>query len=381
MTAVVLFLLTTAFSNAQSLDYAKQLIDAGRYLEGAKQLRPLADGGNAEAQFLASTLFFEGKGVNKSETQGIKYATMSANQGYEDAIEFLVEYYHRKDQPSNAFNILSKATTRYPSLKKEKVGIMLAFYYINGTGTAKNEAEGIRILEEGGLHPQLRYSESLYYDYWKAKAHLAGCSDTKAYVDYLCRQYQTNSAMELSHLIMKREYADNNTRLKDEAEYGNSWAQAHLALKLMDSGQLKAARLYADRSMASGSSFGRAIYNKLNTMPHTYRVTNCVSKVNNVKFVKVACYSDKTEVYCHYYNNTGRQQRLTINPRTRIVHNGANYALKKSSVPSTGTDIWTGKDYDFVLTFDPLPADWTSSSFNLFENGSWMFYDIKGEEM
>ncbi len=106
MTAVVLFLLTTAFSNAQSLDYAKQLIDAGRYLEGAKQLRPLADGGNAEAQFLASTLFFEGKGVNKSETQGIKYATMSANQGYEDAIEFLVEYYHRKDQPSNAFNIL-----------------------------------------------------------------------------------------------------------------------------------------------------------------------------------------------------------------------------------------------------------------------------------
>ena len=53
--------------NAQSLSYAKSLIEQGKYLEAAKQLRPLADGGNAEAQYLAATLFFDGKGVSRSE--------------------------------------------------------------------------------------------------------------------------------------------------------------------------------------------------------------------------------------------------------------------------------------------------------------------------
>ena len=68
------FMLTALplMGSAQSVNYAKSLIKEGKYLEAAKQLRPLADGGNAEAQYMAAKLFFEGKGVTKNVNQGIK---------------------------------------------------------------------------------------------------------------------------------------------------------------------------------------------------------------------------------------------------------------------------------------------------------------------
>lgn len=70
--------------SAQSLGTAKMYIEQEQYVNAAKQLRPLADGGNAEAQYLAAKLFFEGHINNaKAEEQGVKYATMSADQGYE----------------------------------------------------------------------------------------------------------------------------------------------------------------------------------------------------------------------------------------------------------------------------------------------------------
>ena len=59
---LVVFLMTNHV-NAQSLSYVKSLMEQGMYLDAAKRLRPLADGGNAEAQVMAAQLFFEGKGV------------------------------------------------------------------------------------------------------------------------------------------------------------------------------------------------------------------------------------------------------------------------------------------------------------------------------
>lgn len=49
---LVVFILTAlpVLVSAQAVDYARSLMDQERFLEAAKQLRPLADGGNAEAQ-------------------------------------------------------------------------------------------------------------------------------------------------------------------------------------------------------------------------------------------------------------------------------------------------------------------------------------------
>ena len=118
--------LSSCFStaNAQSLSYAKSLIEQGKYLEAAKQLRPLADGGNAEAQYLAATLFFVGLGVSRSEEQGLKYATMSAEQGNGKAALLIGNYYRNKGNIFKAVSVMNDYIVKEPMSEKEKISIL-----------------------------------------------------------------------------------------------------------------------------------------------------------------------------------------------------------------------------------------------------------------
>ena len=69
----LLFTLTMAiYAQSWELRMAKQYIENGDYKSAALKLRPLAEGGNAEAQYLAAGLFMEGNGVIKSEVQDRK---------------------------------------------------------------------------------------------------------------------------------------------------------------------------------------------------------------------------------------------------------------------------------------------------------------------
>ena len=115
---VAMLLMTAMQMKAQSVDYAKYLIEQGKYLEAAKELRPMADGGNAKAQYLAATLFFEGKGINKNDEQGVKYATLSANQGNTDAIILLADYYKSNNQLDKMFSAYSGAVSQSIYLEK-----------------------------------------------------------------------------------------------------------------------------------------------------------------------------------------------------------------------------------------------------------------------
>lgn len=134
----MLALIQASTMSAQSLSTAKMYIEQGQYVNAAKQLRPLADGGNAEAQYLAAKLFFEGHINNaKAEEQGVKYATMSADQGYEEAVCLLASHYVEKDG-SKTFSILTSYIDKFPELKKGTPGAMLAECYMEGIGCIKS---------------------------------------------------------------------------------------------------------------------------------------------------------------------------------------------------------------------------------------------------
>lgn len=145
---VSILFFTTISTYAQSLNYAKSLIELGKYLEAAKQLRPLADGGNAEAQYLAANLFFTGRGVTKNVAQGEKYAKLSANQGYEDAIILLSTRYFNSENHQQLFSFLSEQIDKHPYMETEVPGSILALCYTNGYGTEKNYYKGYRILSQ-----------------------------------------------------------------------------------------------------------------------------------------------------------------------------------------------------------------------------------------
>ena len=144
----VMFFMTVVCVKAQSVSYAKSLIEQGKYHEAAKLLQKPADGGDAEAQTLAADLFFEGKGLPKSEAQGIKYARMAANQGYEDGIVCLASHYYKTKNYTKFYETCKEYTTRHPYLMTTKVGSWLGKCYLEGWGVAKNEEHGWEIITQ-----------------------------------------------------------------------------------------------------------------------------------------------------------------------------------------------------------------------------------------
>lgn len=111
-------LMLTFEASAQQYDLkrAKSAIDKGEYTEGAKILRPLAEGGNAEAQLLAARLFFSGKGVVRSDEQGVKYATMAAEQGNMNAVKLLIDYCCNTSQDNKAVEVFETYVTKFPNM-------------------------------------------------------------------------------------------------------------------------------------------------------------------------------------------------------------------------------------------------------------------------
>lgn len=148
----VLLLMLASTASAQSLYQAKQLIDQGDYLEAAKQLRPLADGGNSEAQYLAAKLFFDGKGVNQSDEQGIKYAAMSAKKGHADAIYLLACYYEDHGRQNEEFSVLSNFYDSYKSRAEGcEASAMLGACYYYGRGVGVDKLKGVTLMKESSF--------------------------------------------------------------------------------------------------------------------------------------------------------------------------------------------------------------------------------------
>jgi TPR repeat protein len=73
------------------LSYADQLADAKAAIQNedfkkaCKLLRPLAEENNAEAQFLLGSLYINGQGVKKDDTEGLSWVMKAARQGYDEA--------------------------------------------------------------------------------------------------------------------------------------------------------------------------------------------------------------------------------------------------------------------------------------------------------
>ena len=252
---------------AQSVEYAKSLINQGKYLEAAKQLRPLADGGNAEAQAIASYLFFEGKGVQKNEQQGLKYATLAANQGYEGGVSNLCNYYEKKGDRAKAISIAKNYTDKFPQLLKGKLGWTLGERYVYAENK-ENEDRGWEILTE---HPHFKeslenndYFAQAYWDYQRRKSNCLSLDDlaekhfssgliTKGHdiIDYIITSRYSNKEKALS------EY-------KKLADQGNSFAKANYARLITENGRspdrFKVAKELSEQAKNEGSAYGAYLY-------------------------------------------------------------------------------------------------------------------------
>ena len=134
---------TATFAQEFQINRAKYLIENGEYKQAAIILRPLADKGNAEAQYMASQLFAEGKGVVKSAQQAERYLRLSAQNGYDPAMVDYSDAAYKKKDYATAYKWMKaaydKETTSYRAFS-------LGFMTYLGKGTQADKKEGWELM-------------------------------------------------------------------------------------------------------------------------------------------------------------------------------------------------------------------------------------------
>ena len=86
-------MLCSQSSAATDLASAKHAYEQKDYVTAFKELTPLAEQGNADAQFLLGKMYWMGQGVLKDSAQAIKWLKASAAQGNADAQFYMGSYY------------------------------------------------------------------------------------------------------------------------------------------------------------------------------------------------------------------------------------------------------------------------------------------------
>ena len=74
---------------AAGLDKAATAYKKGDYKSAAKEYKRLAYIGDAKAQFCIGWMYYTGKGVTQNLVQAYKWASLSANYGEKESVEFL----------------------------------------------------------------------------------------------------------------------------------------------------------------------------------------------------------------------------------------------------------------------------------------------------
>lgn len=369
-------------ADAQTLKYVKSLIAQGSYLDAAKRLRPLADGGIAEAQAMAAQLFFEGKGVTKNDAQGVKYATMSADQGNEDAILLLYDHYFNASNPAKAFGVLKTYTDKHPYLKRGKVGMSLSNCYRTGYGTVKDEALGWQIAEKNKGFSQLKSDKRLYDEYLRFKAKEAGKDCLEDYADYLfdVGDGWVDFKTVCDHIASMH----NNIKAYYEkrADEGNAFACAMLADFYYDMEQLQKARYYHRKATASGSAYGRSLSDKINFEPVTYtNITGTwihTSRNNNLYLLKIEHKYNKTLFHFNFNAKHG-ESWIRFDEGSFALCKGRKYKMTSPTtrIRNPRTNMKTGTDNYFTIEFEPMPSDW--DELGLGYEDKLFYYDIEHE--
>ena len=149
------FLLCFAFpilSYADKLEDANTAIKNGDFKKAFELLQPLAEEGNAEAQFLLGSLYINGQGVEKDDTEGLSWIMKAARQEYDQA-------------RLSAFSIYSGLA----GLGDAGAMYNLGYMYLNGWGGEQDTDAGMTWLESAAKKGHERSAKVLSIIYAEGK--------------------------------------------------------------------------------------------------------------------------------------------------------------------------------------------------------------------
>lgn len=164
MYVMALFAMTLQAQNYQ-ISRAQSLIENEEYKEAAMLLRPLAENGNAEAQYMVSKLFAEGNGVIKSQQQAERYLKLAANGGYVQAMEDYSDKAYIKKDYATAYKWMKAAYDKEPTQYR---AFCIGSFLYWGHGVKGNKVEGWKMMKNNQGYSQWEKKEmgAVNYDYF-----------------------------------------------------------------------------------------------------------------------------------------------------------------------------------------------------------------------
>ncbi len=160
--SALVFALGSAAVAAAPIDDGVTAARTGNYAEALRLLSPLAESGNAEAQFVLGVLYANGRGVARNAATAAAWYRRAAEQGKLEAQNNLAALYHEgagvPDDQTEAFKWWSLAAERgfgrsqlnLATLYLDGVGVMMDYalaYKWAWLALAKGEGEAPKILE------------------------------------------------------------------------------------------------------------------------------------------------------------------------------------------------------------------------------------------
>ena len=143
---------TRASTPQSKLDEAVQQFQAGYDDAAMKTLKPLADQGNAKAQYWLADIYENGLGVKKDLPAAIGLLIKSATQGFEPAERRLGSLYLQGDQTFQDFakaqTWLRQAAATGDSQAEQQLGQI----YAMGLGVSRNLPEAYGWYENAAIH-------------------------------------------------------------------------------------------------------------------------------------------------------------------------------------------------------------------------------------
>jgi TPR repeat protein len=138
--AVFLVVACATVAAADAIGDAESTYNRGDYTKAARLLRPLADQGNARAQFNLGVMYERGQGVPQFDTEAVQWYRLAADEGYAHAQSNLgVMYYAGHAVPQNdreAFKWIRRAAEQGQANAQGNLGLM----YAKGRGDPQDVA-------------------------------------------------------------------------------------------------------------------------------------------------------------------------------------------------------------------------------------------------
>ncbi|HLA36203.1 MAG TPA: tetratricopeptide repeat protein [Rhodocyclaceae bacterium] len=144
----VLCLAIAASSYATPLDDAIKAIDAGRDAQAFQLLTPLANEGNAQAQYRLGILYYHGKGAPEDENLAIYWWKKAAAQGNSEAMFHIANAYLFNPKAEKMVSDPDREAAIWffqaASAGHAEAQYYLGLLFLAGKGVVENRREAIR---------------------------------------------------------------------------------------------------------------------------------------------------------------------------------------------------------------------------------------------